>query len=108
MSGVRTTSIVAAPPPFLADPAARPACRAIDVNPEWFFPTTGHYGTRGDAALARAVCQRCPLQKPCADYAADTKQEFGIWSGMDPAELKQYRACRAGACLHPEHRKATS
>lgn len=111
MADLRTRLIIAAPPPFLGDPKARPACRAEGVDPEWFFPAVdggSPHNPHSRTAKARRVCADCPLQMPCADWAADTAQQFGVWGGLVRPELEQRRLCRRGECLHPDHWKATS
>jgi Transcription factor WhiB len=40
---------------------------------------------------AIAACRRCPLQRPCAEYAIAADERFGVW----------------GATLPPERRAAT-
>jgi WhiB family redox-sensing transcriptional regulator len=98
--------LAAAIPPFLRDDH-RPACHAPNVDPEWWFPLRGER-PNGGGTLARAIaiCQRCPLKGPCADWAADTGQ-WGMWGGLVGEQLRQHRLCRNGLCLHPEHRSAS-
>jgi WhiB family redox-sensing transcriptional regulator len=74
-------------------------CRQAD--PELFFPI----GTTGAAVAeiqrAKAVCARCPVQRPCLTYALATRQEFGIWGGRDEDERRllhrQWRQSRIAA-----------
>ena len=74
-------------------------CRRAD--PELFFPI----GTTGAAVAeiqrAKAVCARCPVQRPCLAYALATRQEFGIWGGRDENErlllYRQWRQSRIAA-----------
>lgn len=77
------------PAAFLVD--ADPACRAPDVDPEWFFPLGEG---RHDYAKARAVCGRCPLLVPCAQWAADSNQRYGFWGGLGPEQVSALRQRR--------------
>ena len=36
--------------------------------------------------LAVELCKACPLKKPCATYAIESQQEFGIWGGTLPSD----------------------
>jgi WhiB family redox-sensing transcriptional regulator len=70
-------------------------CRRVDAS--LFFPV----GSTGDAvaqiASAKTVCQRCPVQDACLQYAFETNQEAGIWGGKDEDERRRLRrAWRAG------------
>lgn len=62
------------------------ACAGED--PELHFPV----GTTGPAvlqtALAKAVCQRCPVRERCLEWALETREPNGIWGGMDEAERR--------------------
>ena len=76
-------------------------CRWVD--PELFFPI----GTTGAAVAeiqrAKAVCARCPVQRPCLAYALATRQEYGIWGGRDENERlllhRQWRQSRIAASI---------
>lgn len=81
-------------PSFIRNAAETPDCHQPDVDPEWWFPLRLYNTPR--ATQARAVCRACPLREECADWAADTGQQYGIWGGLDPAELKVRRTCRQG------------
>lgn len=78
-------------------------CRQAD--PELFFPI----GTTGAAAVeiqrAKAVCARCPAQRPCLAYALASRQEFGVWGGHDENERRllhrQWRESRIAASVEP-------
>jgi len=45
------------------------------AHPEWWFPTDGA------AAVAVAVCGRCPVRVDCLEYALANRIEDGIWGG---------------------------
>ena len=65
------------------------ACR--DTNPDLFFPV----GTTGPAieqiAQAKAVCQECPSQVPCLEFALMTNQDSGVWGGTSEEERRKIR-----------------
>lgn len=56
------------------------ACRGHDSD-LWFPPKGGEGGGK-----AKKVCDRCPVQAECLDYALDTNQIFGIWGGLNQKE----------------------
>lgn len=64
----------------------RAACRAED--PELFFPISAKGPGHVQHERAKAVCRRCPVRKPCLDYALRSQQEHGIWGGTDPDERR--------------------
>jgi WhiB family redox-sensing transcriptional regulator len=73
------------------------ACRQAD--PELFFPI-GSAGTgAAEIQRAKAICARCPVQRPCLTYALATSQEFGIWGGRDEAERRLLHRQWRESCL---------
>lgn len=64
-------------------------CR--DTDPDLFFPV----GTTGVAIdqieAAKAVCQICPAQEPCLEFALATHQECGVWGGTSEEERRKMR-----------------
>jgi WhiB family redox-sensing transcriptional regulator len=64
-------------------------CR--DTDPELFFPV----GTTGLAltqiARAKEVCDECPVNSDCLEYALETNQDSGIWGGLDEEERRTIR-----------------
>lgn len=102
---------------------ANPACAG---QPQLFFgpdvfeeePPAEHTA-RADAA--REVCGSCPVRLACLAYALKTRQESGIWGGLDadagelayliraaghPAEVPADRWTRKPA--HPERPEAAA
>ncbi|MGW4559473.1 WhiB family transcriptional regulator [Streptomyces sp. NPDC004365] len=63
------------------------ACR--DCDTDLFFPISMQGAGRRQADEAKAVCSMCSVREQCADWAVDTAQQYGIWGGMDEAELAQ-------------------
>lgn len=49
-------------------------CRELD--PVIFFPTTG-----AGVLRAQAICARCPVKRPCLEYALANHIEHGVWGG---------------------------
>ncbi|MDK1475829.1 WhiB family transcriptional regulator [Streptomyces sp. 549] len=61
-------------------------CRNEDA--ELFFPV----GSRGPALRqaedAKQVCRTCPVIEQCARWALDSRQQHGIWGGMDEEQRR--------------------
>ena len=65
------------------------SCRSSD--PELFFPV-GHTGpVLDEIRAAKAVCQGCPVQEPCLQFALETNQGSGIWGGTTEEERHRIR-----------------
>lgn len=63
------------------------ACRGMD--PDIFHPV---FDT--EAPEAKAVCARCTVRVPCLDFALVTRQEYGVWGGLDEDERRRLRRSR--------------
>jgi Transcription factor WhiB len=37
---------------------------------------------------AIAACRRCPLQRPCAEYAIAADERFGVWGATVPEDRR--------------------
>lgn len=37
---------------------------------------------------AKAICNVCPSQDPCSDYALTIREPFGIWGGLTETDRK--------------------
>lgn len=76
----------------------------LEENPELFFPI----GTTGPAldqiARAKAVCQRCPVMSVCLEWALQTRQEAGVWGGLDEEERRLLRRTLQRARRRPLNR----
>ncbi len=66
------------------------ACRDLDTN--IFFPAAD-----GQAGPAKAVCASCPVQQECLEYALATRQDDGVWGGLDETERRRLRRRRQAA-----------
>lgn len=60
------------------------------TDPELFHPT------KGDPAYeAKRICQTCPVQKPCLEFAMrGGRQVSGIWGGLSDHQRDRLRYAR--------------
>jgi len=70
----------------------RAACRGN--GPDTFFPSG-----RADAAVARLICDSCPVKAECLDYATRNGDLTGIWGGTSE---KQRRLMRVAITETPQ------
>jgi len=68
------------------------ACRHRD--PELFFPEGRPARPCLQADQAKRVCQSCPVQTPCLDFALRHGLGFGIWGGVTGEERRVLRGAR--------------
>lgn len=68
----------------------RAACK--DMDPAMFFPARGM-----PTEDAKAICQRCPVQGDCLEYALVNGEVFGVWGGMSERQRRRIRGARAKA-----------
>ena len=66
------------------------ACRDLDTAV--FFPETDEA-----VAAAKAVCASCPVREACLDFALITRQDDGVWGGLDETERRRVRRRRQEA-----------
>ncbi|HTJ74847.1 MAG TPA: WhiB family transcriptional regulator [Acidimicrobiales bacterium] len=66
------------------------ACR--DMDTAIFFPETEEA-----AAAAKAVCATCPVREACLQFALVTRQDDGVWGGLDENERRRLRRRRQEA-----------
>jgi len=66
------------------------ACR--DTDPNLFFPNTD-----AEAGAAKAVCAECPVRQECLEYAVATRQDDGVWGGLDETQRRRLRRRRQAA-----------
>jgi WhiB family redox-sensing transcriptional regulator len=64
-----------------------PPC--TQVNPDLFFPDTETYYEEA-AKEAKAVCQKCPIIAQCLAYGLQINDQYGVYGGMSPAELRAW------------------
>ena len=59
------------------------ACASAD--PDLFFPRDQRDPRNSEA---KRVCARCPVKGECLEYSFATREEFGIWGGVDEWERR--------------------
>lgn len=64
--------------------AAFAVCR--DRDPDSFFPATAQ-GERD----AMRVCNGCPVQIDCLEFAMEARIRFGVWGGMTEKQRQLLR-----------------
>jgi hypothetical protein len=72
------------------------ACR--DKPQEWFYgdedraDKARHHPslTVNEVARARDVCNECPVQMQCLEWAIVNREEFGIWGGSTAGQRKRW------------------
>jgi hypothetical protein len=57
-----------------------------------FFPGRGE-----SAEPARQICARCPVRRPCLDYAIGHGITHGIWGGLADRDRRPLRSRHLGA-----------
>jgi WhiB family redox-sensing transcriptional regulator len=57
-----------------------------DVDPELMFPLGQSARV---IAEAKAVCARCLMVAECLTYATETRQQHGVWGGLDEDERER-------------------
>ena len=57
------------------------ACRYSSTD--MFYPASDT-----DADVAKAVCNACPVQEPCLEYALTVREPEGVWGGHTFAERR--------------------
>lgn len=65
------------------------ACRGLDPD-IWFPPDVG-WAASTAAQRAKAICERCPLLRVCAEYAIPIAGIQGIWGGLSTRERERIR-----------------
>lgn len=86
---------VGEPPDILAGRIGRPvwmddaACRGQPTR-AWFG------GAADENTVAVAVCRRCPVRRPCLDYAVEHGL-LGVWGGTNEGERRRLRRGRRSA-----------
>lgn len=61
-------------------------CRSND--PELWFPAGDEYPEH-TITTARALCALCPVRRECAELAARSGTDHGVWGGMTPIERRR-------------------
>jgi WhiB family redox-sensing transcriptional regulator len=58
------------------------ACRGLDA--EIFYPASEE-----QALVAKEVCDLCPVQTDCLEYALVVREKDGVWGGATEAERRR-------------------
>lgn len=72
-------------PPFLLQQDAFPLC--AETDPGAFHPEQGE-----PSADAQAICGRCELRNPCAQWAIANPDLQGIWGGLTGRDRRDIRS----------------
>lgn len=67
----------------------RGKCRGTTID---FFPTNGHHLLSREA---KELCNVCPVQMDCLDYALSHAIDYGVWGGTDEKERRRIRKSRS-------------
>lgn len=57
------------------------ACRLLSTD--MFFPASDT-----EAGPAKSVCEGCPVEEPCLEYALATREPEGVWGGCTFSERR--------------------
>jgi WhiB family transcriptional regulator, redox-sensing transcriptional regulator len=72
------------------------ACRGEDAA-YYFAPS--YFEKRREKlareAVAKRICDVCPVQQPCLDYALATHETHGVWGGLNETERRAILKRRA-------------
>jgi WhiB family redox-sensing transcriptional regulator len=72
------------------------ACRGEDST---YFFAPSYFERRAEKnareAVAKAICARCPVRDECLEYALGTRDNHGIWGGMNEMERRAILRARA-------------
>jgi WhiB family redox-sensing transcriptional regulator len=60
----------------------RAACRGVE--PEIFYPISEE-----EAEEAKAICDACPVQETCLEYALSNRERDGVWGGATERERRR-------------------
>jgi WhiB family transcriptional regulator, redox-sensing transcriptional regulator len=71
----------------------RGAC--VGEDPDLFFPIGDGRLAATQTAAAKAICHRCPVLRPCLDWALTAGPE-GVWGGLDDSERKRIERATRG------------
>jgi WhiB family redox-sensing transcriptional regulator len=63
-----------------------------EMDPELWFPEPWE-----DDTPAKVACHGCPARAACLNYALDANEEYGVWGGLSPEELREVRRRRQRA-----------
>lgn len=44
---------------------------------------------------AKMICRRCPVRRPCLEYALERGEQHGIWGGLTVPERERLQQAKA-------------
>jgi WhiB family redox-sensing transcriptional regulator len=62
------------------------------VGPDLFYSGDGNGRDAMYVHRARRICAGCPYKAPCALWAIQNDEQFGIWGGLSPAQRRKVAA----------------
>lgn len=69
--------------------AALEGASCTSYDPELFFPDDPGEAERARTSeIAKAICRRCTVSRPCLDIALALRLDTGIWGAATPAERR--------------------
>ncbi len=71
------------------------ACADLDTN--MFFPVGSTSTALEQTNLAKSICQSCPVNNQCLEFALRTLQDYGVWGGRTEDERRVIRRSRRAA-----------
>jgi WhiB family transcriptional regulator, redox-sensing transcriptional regulator len=77
------------------------ACRGVDTG--LFYSPEGEQGRARTAReqAAKAICATCPVKAPCAAYALQHQERYGVWGGLTESErADRWSQAAAEAAAH--------
>jgi WhiB family transcriptional regulator, redox-sensing transcriptional regulator len=60
----------------------RAACRGM--SPDVFYPASEE-----EADQAKAICEICPVRRPCLEHALTSREREGVWGGASERERRR-------------------
>lgn len=64
------------------------ACTDPSTDPDWWFPDSEHFDDM-QIRVAIKICNECPVQRTCLEYALGNWPMHGIWGGLRTKQLQQ-------------------
>jgi WhiB family redox-sensing transcriptional regulator len=62
------------------------ACRGVDTELFYSREGEGRLARAARERAAKAICATCPVRTPCAAYALQHHERYGIWGGLTERE----------------------
>ena len=67
-------------------------CAQRNHDPDLWFPKNGDWAS---AERAKTICQLCPVQDACLEWALEAREREGIWGGTTPDDRRRLQRTRA-------------